>query len=713
MSRHEVKLSQIIHNDIIKIYRLIHIIAHDRLPRTDKHGVVLKILYVTGRWVLNRLKNFLARIDSPMPMHLNQIVSIWRGRDPQLFRDHVELYQKIAERVLKLGEPLLACDMIREALTCSTSPIFYKLQAKALTQCGAYHSALEITRELMESGSRDMEMLVLCGRLHKLVAREMPDVAQAANFLRKAMRFYSMAYAEAKQAHSVDMANHAGINLAALSLVMGDEKSAFRFVNEVIRGNQEAALDRNLKNFWVYASLAEAHLIIRNTDQALVLYQKAVAAAHEELHSIVSMRRQAQVILEHYGYDATPFDEVFAIPSVASMTGLMIDHPASEIVRFPQRIVSRVRRQIVTQIIKHNIGIGFCSGASGSDLIFAEEMIKRNNEVNIVLPFNADRYRQTIQEISGDPYWVEVFDQVLGQASTIITLADEMGTDDQAPFLYCNEIIEGMASLRAGALNANLIHIAVWDESDAPDIRGTSGSVRRWLTTGQTGQVISTRALLKSTPKAKDAEKSDESEPASTEIILKKEPAHQQINVRNQQVLRSIMFADTVGYSKITDREIPLYVEHFMSMVPDIIKQLGLGDVYRRTWRDAVFMVFDSLDAAAEFSLTLCDSISRVDWSRKGLPSKINFRISLHAGPVYMMNDPVTDQMNYYGYHISKGARIEPITPPGQVYTSEHFAALMAARGIKQYVCDYVGRVPHAKDFGTFPLYHLKRRSIG
>ena len=120
-------------------------------------------------------------------------------------------------------------------------------------------------------------------------------------------------------------------------------------------------------------------------------------------------------------------------------------------------------------------------------------------------------------------------------------------------------------------------------------------------------------------------------------------------------------------------------------------------------------MVFATLDDAAEFALSMCDELSNINWRKKGLPDNLNFRIALHAGPVYELNDPLNSATNFYGYHVSQGARIEPITPPGEVYTSEGFAALLEAADSDRYVCDYVGRVPHAKGFGTFPIYHLKR----
>jgi class 3 adenylate cyclase len=69
---------------------------------------------------------------------------------------------------------------------------------------------------------------------------------------------------------------------------------------------------------------------------------------------------------------------------------------------------------------------------------------------------------------------------------------------------------------------------------------------------------------------------------------------------------------------------------------------------------------------------------------------------------------------------VSQAARIEPVTPPGQVYVSEAFAAAAAARGVQVFTCDYVGRLPLAKGYGDYPLYHLRwasehkgRRPVG
>ena len=169
------------------------------------------------------------------------------------------------------------------------------------------------------------------------------------------------------------------------------------------------------------------------------------------------------------------------------------------------------------------------------------------------------------------------------------------------------------------------------------------------------------------------------------------------------------MFADVVGYSKLNEAQIPLFVDHFLRPAAEL---LGTGDGapgVRNTWGDALYLVFDELDDAGNAALKLRDQVRNTDWQKLGLPPSLNVRIALHAGLVFPCYDPVIELDTYVGSHVSWAARIEPITPKGEVYASEPFAAIAAAQGIEDFNCDYVGAVPLAKDYGEFVLYHVNR----
>ena len=58
-----------------------------------------------------------------------------------------------------------------------------------------------------------------------------------------------------------------------------------------------------------------------------------------------------------------------------------------------------------------------------------------------------------------------------------------------------------------------------------------------------------------------------------------------------------------------------------------------------------------------------------------GFPSDMGLRVGLHLGPDYAAHDPILDRNNFFGAHVSRTARIEPVTPEGCVYVTETMAA--------------------------------------
>ncbi len=104
--------------------------------------------------------------------------------------------------------------------------------------------------------------------------------------------------------------------------------------------------------------------------------------------------------------------------------------------------------------------------------------------------------------------------------------------------------------------------------------------------------------------------------------------------------------------------------------------------------------------------------VQETDWEAKGLPATLALRIALHAGPVFGGIDPVTGHKNYTGTHVSRAARLEPKTPPGEVYASEGFAALVAVDQVHpqtEFACEYVKQLEWARHYGTFPTYVVRK----
>ena len=170
-----------------------------------------------------------------------------------------------------------------------------------------------------------------------------------------------------------------------------------------------------------------------------------------------------------------------------------------------------------------------------------------------------------------------------------------------------------------------------------------------------------------------------------------------------------LLFADAKGFSRLSEPEIPLFVDHFLGTVARVLSR-GPAPLQVNTWGDGLYLVFDSVAATGDFALMLSEAVRAMDWQAQGFREDLSVRIGLHAGPAYVCTDPVTGRPNYLGAHVSRAARIEPIAPPGEVYASGAFAALARADQVEGFSCAYVGQTPLAKGYGTFPTYLVRRQ---
>jgi hypothetical protein len=57
---------------------------------------------------------------------------------------------------------------------------------------------------------------------------------------------------------------------------------------------------------------------------------------------------------------------------------------------------------------------------------------------------------------------------------------------------------------------------------------------------------------------------------------------------------------------------------------------------------------------------------------------------------------------------VIRTARIEPVTPVGEIFVTEQFAATLAYDAGDRYLCEYAGIQPMAKSFGECRMYSLR-----
>jgi class 3 adenylate cyclase len=300
--------------------------------------------------------------------------------------------------------------------------------------------------------------------------------------------------------------------------------------------------------------------------------------------------------------------------------------------------------------------IAYALVASSADAQAAKSLLDQGHDVRLVVP--------AAPATADDPSAKALKD--LESRATLTLVAHDLAHRQTGIVLrYASMLQRGLASLRAAALDTALRHVRVepdglWQIDDVPHAQAQP-------------------------------------------------PAPGPAPAEPEQQVVGMIFADALNFSRLTEEQLPLFLSEFVGLIARLRDGLAEPPVAQNTWGDGFHFVFTDLGNAGRFALQLRDAIGKTDWASLGLPRELALRIALHAGPTFVCTDPITGRPNYMGSHVSRAARIEPITPPGRVYASEPFAALTTGMGITEFVCEYVGRQPLAKGYGTFPTYHVIR----
>ena len=621
-------------------------------------------------------------------------------RDPETL---VRAAQHAAERLLHMGEPLLAYNELQQALELKPADFrLRQLQGLALTRSGALRRANEVLAALRRDGCTDAETMGPLARTHKDLALAATESGDRERHLLAAHDIYEAAYRDAIARDAVSEAYYTGINAATMALLRQHVQHARGIAAEVERLCRRA-LEENpgdsAREYWPRATLAEAALILGELDVAQGRYREAAALAGTNYGDLSSTRHQARILLDHLDIDLSWLDEAIRIPPVLVFTGHMIDAPERSEPRFPQHMAEEVRRRIREKIERLRPAAAYGSAACGSDILCLEVVRELGGELHIVLPFPADQFRSESVEFCGQGDWGERFQRLLDDASEVMVISEKPPPSGVSTFEYANLVMTGLARLRSQVLDTNLQALAIWDGSIAGDVGGTSSVVDMWQRYGVATDRVDPRPGTRRSPSA-PAPPSPAGKPGRD--TAGDEPGF-------QYAIRAMLFADAVGYSRLSEGQIPLFFEHYLGAIASYNRVSKHSPEHIETAGDGMYMVFDDPHAAGHYALELSELIAGRDWPALGLPAHLSMRIGLHCGPVYIGRDPITGSPLYTGIHASRTARIEPITPPGQVYASGAFAAVAAARCMEGLRFSYIGRTQLAKQYGALALYHVKR----
>ncbi|MDQ2731117.1 MAG: adenylate/guanylate cyclase domain-containing protein, partial [Armatimonadota bacterium] len=565
---------------------------------------------------------------------------------------------------------------------------------------------------------------------------------------------------------------YTGINAATMSWLVGDQSLAHDLALQTIGACEAAKITARPEDlYWIAATLGEAELLLGQEDDAIRSYSEAARLAGRRYAQIVSSLQQLR-LMQDAGFPVP--DQLFGVlnpPTVVVFTGHMIDSPSRAEPRFPPHLEGAVRQEIDRQLDAIDARIGYCSGACGGDILFAEAMQDRDAEVNVVLPFNREDFIEASVAFAG-PRWVARFHKTIKLANSVRYVTEERYLGDDILFSFANQIFAAYAHLRARTLETTPYLMAAWDGKMNNLVGGTADTISRWSRPDQL-QIVSLRELLEASPPPlaptprqsdttsrlsdvtprqpdltprppllKEGEGEKSSPPAANfggekrsshpavegaaklTPILPPEP---QIHTQ-KRAIKTMLFADVVGYSKLAEEAMPYYMYEFLHRVAQQLFTVEVTPEFINTWGDAIFVVMSEAIPMTRYALALRDAVCSTDWTDLGLPARMNIRIALHAGPVYAGVDPIMQRPNFYGSHVNRAARMEPVTVPGCVYASEQFAAMLTeernsceamirqdiarqsgSRSKFPFTCDYVGTLSLAKSFGSQSIYQIRR----
>ncbi|HYW81692.1 MAG TPA: TRAFs-binding domain-containing protein [Spirochaetia bacterium] len=617
----------------------------------------------------------------------NAINELWQSRNEEFWSKDPYFHQRLGEKASERSQFMLAHDIFKDGVRLFPGhPRLTQLYCSTLIKCGFLITARDLLTDMVKKGHLDEETLGILGSVYKemwlIEGGGAPDHAH----LVKSRELYLGAFNRSKGFYS-------GINAASLSLIMGDSEQSDLLARKVIRLCMEAWRRPPYGDYWTVATVAEAFLLLSRQEQAAKYYGIARARSGQDYSKLASTRKQLN-LLARYMTIHPKVMETLRIPPVVAFSGHMLDQAGQRRPRFPETAAEPVKRRIAEILARLDVRIGFASAACGADVLFHECLQERGGESNVVLPFAREDFLETSVNFAG-PAWVKRVERILsGGAVVEQATRGGYGGEDQL-FAYANRLIMGKAILHSRFLETEPLLLAVWDGAQGGKPGGTAESVQTWKASGFPAIVIdpataSVVAHAKTPRPRRSRHKRGSSAHAGRQTV-------------------GILFADIVGYSRLQEEQIPRYVQGFLGGLAQIVQRAGLQPLYKNSWGDAICFMFADLLEAAECALAMRDMVRHTDWKEQGLPKDLSIRIGLHAGPVYGFNEPLQDRWNFFGSHVNQAARIEPITSPGNVYSSDAFAALLLADERNRFDCRYVGVVVLPKDFGKYPIYHVKR----
>ncbi len=651
--------------------------------------------------------------------------------------EDLEVTQLFAKRALEMEEYLLVSDVSREALRLwdeadvegRTALVKLRMDyAEALTRLGQTRAARAqldecVADDFQPKLGRGLKLEIL-QQLGDILREESHHAAARETRLetaREALGFYERALALARP----DELRPLVFSAVASQIVSAQEPALKIQAQEKARRILEgtARLEDTVgPRFDTSVNRAVAHALLGDIEAAATAFGELAGFPDATTGKLAETRYRAQFIAESLGHSRELFRPAFPPLELIVFAGHRPDKPGLNggMRRFPNEGIEAIRERLRDKLKQMRARVGLVGADAGADLLFGEALLKQSGTLHLVLPWSRDEFHRTnvapFEPTEGGPIWKPIFEQALEKATTLRELGQAYEPSSDLGFEYAMEVTAGLALYIAKVSRLDVKPLVMWDEVEGGPIGGTSSFADFWSSQLGRGQELEVMPLPR--------EKSPVGRSREVRTRRSERPTL-------QHEVKSMLFADIVGYSRLTERSIPEFVGIFLERVSRLAAISNHGPRSLNTWGDAVYAVFDFARDAGAFALELVRMVleGREEWLKAGLyweeeqggqvvKHPLNVRIGLHTGPVFMHFDPVVRRLGFTGAHVNRAARIEPIARPGEVYASEEFAALAqldaemrkygANRPSVDFVCEYGGTMPLAKGYpGRYRIYRV------
>lgn len=607
------------------------------------------------------------------------------------------------------GDYFRAFDSACRALATAEPALRYRLEhqavvalanAGALEQAEAFYAASSLATVSAETLSALLEpqvveyILCLPARLTKERAFQAP-LEQRHALLTAAAAAYEHAFEVLRPLRG---GHYMLMNAAHLELRRGDRPRACELAAEAERRARAALsqLDsqpgRREGRFWCLATLIECAVLLDHAEDVGGLVQDACLTAGGDYRWLATAARSIDASLDILNPTSRP--PSLKPPQVLHYVGHRIAAPG-QWGRLRAEDEASVQGRIAAWLDGRALSSAYGSLAAGSDILFAEALLAREIPLHVILPFRVDDFIEVSVRPSGGD-WVRRFEACMATLAARPETCDLRYAnegeylDDDTLFAYASRLAMGLARLRARALFTDAVQCAVWNGEPSAAPAGTAVDVFAWRKLGLTTEVIAV-------------------DPPAAERPLAARAQHALGITRRP---RAMLFGDFLGFSKLCDEQLPRFVDHLLGALAEVIERQARAPLFKSTWGDAIYLVYDFAVDAAACALEIQETIRNFDFAGHRLPASLSLRLGAHFGPVYAGHEPILGQTNYFGAHVSRAARIEPVTPPGCTYCTETFVAALEMSPESRFDCQYVGMTEGAKSYGAMRMFLLRRRPL-